>query len=138
MTDPIADLLTRIRNAAAKRHEKVTVPASTIKVAILDILQKRHFIKTWQFIDASTAPSTRKPVQKDIEIGLRYLQNSAPAIRNLKRVSASGCRIYHKADRIRPVLGGRGVAIYSTSKGVVSGEQARKLNLGGELLCQVW
>lgn len=130
MTDPIADLLTRIRNAAAKRHEKVTVPASTIKVAILDILQKRHFIKTWQFIE--------KPVQKDIEIGLRYLQNSAPAIRNLKRVSASGCRIYHKADRIRPVLGGRGVAIYSTSKGVVSGEEARKLNLGGELLCQVW
>lgn len=130
MTDPIADLLTRIRNALHARHDTVQVPASTIKVAVVDILKKRGFIKAWRMLE--------KPVQSDIEISLRYMMSEAPAIQEIKRISSPGCRIYHKATQIRPILGGRGIAIYSTPKGVLSGEEARKAHVGGEFLCRVW
>lgn len=130
MTDPIADLLTRIRNALHAHHDKVRVPASNLKVAVVTILKKRGFIAGWRLIE--------KEVQSDIEIDLRYVSNGEPAIRGLKRVSSPGCRIYNKSKEIRPILAGRGVAIYSTPSGVLSGEEARTKGVGGEFLCRVW
>lgn len=130
MTDPIADLLTRIRNALHAGHEKVIIPASNIKIAIVEILKQRGFVQAWRVV--------KKEVQSDIEVDLRYLESKDPAIRGLKRVSTPGCRIYNKSKDIRPVLAGRGVAIYSTPSGVLSGEEARKTGVGGEFLCRIW
>ena len=130
MTDPIADLLTRIRNALHAHHETVRIPASKLKVAIVDLLNKNGFIKGWRLLE--------KEVQSEIEVDLRYIKDGGPAIRGLKRVSKPGCRIYSKAKEIRPVLGGRGVAIYSTPSGVLVGEEAQKKGVGGEFLCRIW
>lgn len=130
MTDPIADLLTRIRNALHAKHQSVRIPASKMKMAISDVLAKRQFIKAWSLKES--AP------QSEIEVELRYLRSGEPAIRGLKRVSKPGCRIYSRSQDIKSVLAGRGVALFSTPNGVLSGEDATKQGVGGEFLCEVW
>ena len=129
MTDPIADLLTRIRNALHARHDTVSIPASKLKTSVVDILHKYGFVNGYRVV--------KKPVQDTIEVNLRYIKGGVPAIAMLRRVSSPGCRIYSAAKEIRPVLGGRGVAIFSTPKGVLPGEDAKRLGVGGEFICQV-
>lgn len=130
MTDPIADLLSRIRNAQNAKHEIVSVPASNIKKAVLEILKHEGFVKDWSFEADSH--------QGKLHVILKYDKEDAGIILGLKRVSTPGCRRYVRATEIPTVLGGLGVAILSTSRGVVSDRDARKLNVGGELLAYVW
>ena len=130
ITAPIADMLTRIRNAGTAKHETVDVPASKIKVAIAQILLDEGYIKSFQLIDDGT--------QGIIRITLKYLANKEKAIQGLKRVSKPGLRIYAGADELPKVLKGLGIAIISTSKGIMTDKQARKLHVGGEVLAFVW
>ena len=130
ITDPIADMLTRIRNAGTAKHETVDVPASKMKVAIAQILLDEGYIKSFQLIDDGT--------QGIIHITLKYLANKEKAIQGLKRVSKPGLRIYAGADELPKVLKGLGIAIISTSKGIMTDKQARKLHVGGEVLAFVW
>ena len=130
ITDPIADMLTRIRNAGTAKHETVDVPASKMKVAIAQILLDEGYIKSFQLIDDGT--------QGIIRISLKYLANKERAIQGLKRVSKPGLRIYAGADELPQVLKGLGIAIISTSKGIMTDKQARKLHVGGEVLAFVW
>jgi small subunit ribosomal protein S8 len=130
ITDPIADMLTRIRNAGTAKHETVDVPASKMKVAIAQILLDEGYIKSFQLIDDGT--------QGIIRITLKYLANEERAIQGLKRVSKPGLRIYAGADELPQVLKGLGIAIISTSKGIMTDKQARKLHVGGEVLAFVW
>lgn len=130
MSDPIADMLTRIRNASSARHPAVLFPGSKLKVAILDILRKEGFIDSYQ---------VKKQDQKtDIEVKLRYLKNRSPVISELERVSVPGRRYYANATELTPVRNNMGIAIVSTSRGVMTGRRARKLNIGGEVICRVW
>lgn len=131
--DPIADMLTRIRNASMAGHSYVAVPSSKTKLAIVRILKDEGYIQ--DFVVAGDRP------QPMIRIWLKYVgerRERRPMITGLKRVSKPGCRVYVKKERIPWVLSGMGIAILSTSKGVVTGQQARRLNIGGELLCYVW
>ena len=130
ITDPIADMLTRIRNAGTAKHETVDVPASKMKVAIAQILLDEGYIKSFQLIDDGT--------QGIIRITLKYLANKERAIQGLKRVSKPGLRIYAGADELPQVLKGLGIAIISTSKGIMTDKEARKQNIGGEVLAFVW
>lgn len=130
MTDPIADMLTRIRNATMARHEFVLLPWSRMKIAITKILKEEGFIKDYEVVRG-------KPV-RTIKIHLKYMDRQQPAIAGLKRVSKPGLRVYVQRSEIPRVYGGLGVAILSTSKGVMTGQQAWKQCLGGELLCYVW
>ena len=130
MTDPIADLLSRIRNAQSAKHEIVSVPASNIKKAILAILKHEGFIQDYSF--------ERDDKQGVLNIILKYDKDEGGIILGLKRVSTPGCRRYVKGKEIPEVLGGLGVAILSTSRGVISDRQARQLNVGGEVLAYVW
>lgn len=130
ITDPIADMLTRIRNAGSARHESVDVPASKMKKSIAQILLDEGYIKAFQIIDDGT--------QGIIRITLKYGQNRQKAITGLKRVSKPGLRVYAGAQELPKVLRGLGVAIISTSKGVMTDKKARELNVGGEVLAFVW
>ncbi|MEW6095930.1 MAG: 30S ribosomal protein S8 [bacterium] len=130
MTDPIADMLTRIRNANHAGHEYVDIPASKLKSNISTILKKEKFIKSYKFIE------DRK--QGIIRIYLKYGPKRERVISNLKRISKPGLRIYVDKDNIPKVLGGLGIAIISTSKGVMTDKACRKLAIGGEVLCYVW
>ena len=130
ITDPIADMLTRIRNANSAKHDTVDVPASNLKKAIAQILLDEGYIKSFQLIDDGT--------QGIIRITLKYLANKEKAIQGLKRVSKPGLRIYAGADELPKVLKGLGIAIISTSKGIMTDKQARKLHVGGEVLAFVW
>ena len=131
MSDPIADMLTRIRNANTAKHDTVDVPASKIKVAIADILVKEGFINGYKMVDVGNF--------KDIQISLKYGKDkNVKAITGIKRISKPGLRVYaNKEDRPR-VLGGLGVAIISTNKGIITDKEARQLNVGGEVLAYVW
>lgn len=129
MTDPIADMLTRIRNAIKARHAKVDVPASSLKTEIARILKEEGYI-----LNFKTAEEGPKKV---IKIYLKYQPNTKPVISEITRVSRPGCRVYVAHDEIPPVLGGLGINILTTPKGVMTGRDARKQNVGGELLCQV-
>ena len=128
MTDVIADMLTRIRNAISARHEYVEIPASNTKKAIADILLKEGYIAGVENIEG---------VQGTIKIELKY-QNGKKVITGLKRVSKPGLRIYVGCEEIPQVLGGLGIAILSTSKGIMTGKEAKKLHQGGEVLAYVW
>jgi small subunit ribosomal protein S8 len=128
MTDVIADMLTRIRNALSARHETVEIPASNTKKAIADILLNEGYIEAVDFIEG---------VQGTIKITLKY-NGSNKVISGLKRVSKPGLRVYVGAEEIPQVLGGLGIAILSTSKGIMTGKQAKKLHQGGEVLAYVW
>jgi small subunit ribosomal protein S8 len=129
MTDPITDLLNRIRNAQAVGRATVKVPFSNLKYEIARILEKEGFIEKTE--------KKGKRVKKIIEITLKY-DDKVPAISGLKRVSKPGQRIYLPFKKIRPVRGGYGIAIISTSKGLMTDKQARKNKLGGEVLCEIW
>jgi small subunit ribosomal protein S8 len=130
VTDPIADMLTRIRNAIMARHDNVRVPASKMKLALARILKEEGFITDYEVIKG-------KP-HRDINIQLRYLEDNKPAISGLKRVSKPGLRVYVQKKEIPRVYGGLGIAIVSTSQGVRTGQQAWRQGCGGELLCYVW
>jgi len=129
-TDPIADMLTRIRNASAARHRELTLPSSRIKREIARILTEEGFIESY---------ATRQDgVQEMLIVQLKYVEGRTPVMSGLKRISKPGLRVYARKTEIPRVLGGLGMAILSTSQGIMTGTQARKLNLGGEVLCYVW
>ena len=130
MTDPIGDMLTRIRNASSARHEKVLVPASRLKARIAEVLRDEGYIK--DFVRHEDG------VQGAIAIMLKYTTDREPAISDIKRVSKPGLRRYVPTDSIPRVLNGMGIAILSTSKGVLVDREARKQKVGGELICTVW
>ena len=131
MTDPIADMLTRIRNANTAKHDTVDVPASKMKISIAEILLKEGYIKSFELVDNGNF--------KDIRITLKYGKDkNEKIITGLKRISKPGLRVYAGKDEIPSVLGGLGIAILSTNKGVVTDKEARKLGVGGEVLCFVW
>ena len=131
INDPIADMLTRIRNAQVARHDTVTMPASNMKKSIAKLMQNEGFIKSYEVIDDG--------LQGEIKITLKYyLDKKQPVIVGLKRISKPGLRVYASCEDLPKVLGGLGVAIISTSKGVMTDRMARKENLGGEVLCYIW
>ena len=131
MSDPIADMLTRIRNANTAKHDTVDVPASKIKVAIADILLKEGYIKGYDLVDAGSF--------NNIHITLKYGKDkSVKTITGLKRISKPGLRIYAGKDELPHVLGGLGIAIVSTNKGILTDKEARKENVGGEVLAYIW
>ena len=130
MTDPIADLLTRIRNAAQERHPATRVPASKVKRRILEILKSEGFISDFDFI--SEGP------QGTLSINLKYGPDKRCAIHGLRRLSKPGCRQYVKSKEIPKVLNGLGITIISTSRGMMTDREARKAHVGGELICAVW
>lgn len=132
MTDPIADMLTRIRNGLTARHETVTVPSSNVKMAIADILVEEGYIKS------ATVVKDENGVQDKIEIVLKYGANNAKVITGLRRISRPGLRIYAKKDELPKVLNGLGIAIISTSKGIMTDRKARAIGAGGEVLAYVW
>lgn len=130
MTDPIADMLTRLRNANSVYHEKVEIPGSKIKTAIAEILKEEGFIKGFEFISDNK--------QGIIRVNLKYGPNREKVITGIKRISKPGLRVYAKSDQLPRVLGGLGIAIVSTSKGIMSDKQARRNGLGGEVIAYVW
>ncbi len=130
MNDPIADMLTRIRNALVARHDTVTMPASNMKKAIAKILLDEGYIKSFDSIDDG--------VQGEIKIALKYTQGKQSVVRGLKRISKPGLRVYAKSDELPRVLGGLGIALVSTSKGVMTDNEARKNGVGGEVLAYIW
>ena len=130
ITDPIADMLTRIRNAGSARHETVDVPNSKMKKAIAEILLEEGYIKSFQLIDDGT--------QGVIRITLKYLPGKEKAIQGLRRVSKPGLRVYAGAEELPQVLRGLGIAIISTSKGIMTDKKARAQHVGGEVLAFVW
>lgn len=130
MTDPIADMLTRIRNGNNARHKSVDVPASNIKKEISEILLKEGYIKKYEFIEDDK--------QGIIKIDFKYGENNERVISGIKRISKPGLRVYVNRENIPRVLGGLGIAIISTSKGIVTDKEARKLGVGGEVICYVW
>jgi len=129
MTDPVSDLLTRIRNASAAKHDSVDVPSSRLKLEIIRILKEEGYISNFIL--------NRDDRQGMIRIQLRYAAGKTPVITTLERISRPGCRVYAGKDDIPAVLGGLGICILSTSRGVLTGKQAKEKGLGGELLCSV-
>ena len=130
MTDPIADLLTRIRNANAVRHEVVEIPSSNVKKALANILLEEGYIKNIEEHNDGVFPMLR--------LSLKYGANKERVITGIKRISKPGLRVYCKKDEVPKVLNGLGIAVISTSKGIVVDREARKLGLGGEVVCYVW
>ena len=130
MTDPIADMLTRIRNANIVKHDSLEIPASNIKKEIAEILKAEGFIKNVEYIEDDK--------QGIIRVFLKYGQNGERVITNLKRISKPGLRVYAKREELPKVLNGLGVALISTSEGVLTDKEARKRNVGGEVLAYVW
>lgn len=128
--DPIADMLTRIRNALVVRHSYVEVPASQVKKAIADLLVKEGFVASAEF--------EGEGVNKKIKIVLKYAENGQKVISGIKRISKPGLRVYCGADELPTVLNGLGVAVISTSKGIMTDKEARAKNLGGEVIAYVW
>jgi small subunit ribosomal protein S8 len=130
VTDTIADMLTRIRNANQMRYQEVSVPASNLKVSLAKILKDEGFIEDYKVVNDN--------VQGTIELTLKYGQNKERVITGLKRISKPGLRVYAKAGEVPKVLNGLGIAVISTSHGVMTDKEARKENLGGEVLCYIW
>jgi small subunit ribosomal protein S8 len=130
-TDPIGDFLTRIRNAAAAKHQRVDVPASKLKTEIARILKEEGYISTFKLVEES---KTRKMLR----VFLKYTPDRRSVISGIKRISRPGARCYLGVADIRPVVGGLGINILTTPKGLMSGRAARKSKLGGEILCEVW
>ncbi len=130
VNDPIADLLTRVRNASTARHTHVSIPASNIKKAIVQVLKDQGYIDGYEVTDEGP--------QGTIRVALKYTTDKKPVVAGLKRVSRPGLRVYTRRGEIPRVMGGLGVAILSTPQGVMSGKQAWYQHLGGEVLCYVW
>ena len=132
LTDPIADMLTRVRNANTAMHDEVRMPASKQKVALAAILEKEGYISGF-----SVAPATSGPGEV-LTISMKYSNDRRRTISGLRRISTPGLRIYRKSTEVPRVLGGLGVAVLSTSQGLMTDREARKRNVGGEVLCYVW
>jgi len=132
MTDPIADMLTRIRNANIAMHDEVSMPSSKLKVALADVLKAEGYITSFESSENSNGPGST------LTINMKYSPERQRVINGLKRVSKPGLRVYTKTDQIPRVLGGLGVAVLSTSKGLLTDRAARKAKIGGEVLCYVW
>jgi small subunit ribosomal protein S8 len=130
LTDPVADLLARIRNAIRARHQKVDVPASKLKLEIARILKEEGYVSNFKV--------TEEEGHKVLRIYLKYANNNEAVISNLSRVSSPGCRVYVRRREIPRVLGGLGINILTTPRGVMTGRQARKEGVGGEILCEIW
>ena len=130
MTDPIADMLTRIRNAVRVERPQVEMPASKVKRGLADVLKREGFIWDWEEVEAKPAHVLR--------LMLKYGPEGEKVIRHIQRVSKPGRRVYRRANGLRPVLNGLGISIISTSRGVISDREARQRNLGGEVLCELW
>ena len=130
MTDPVADMLTRIRNGIMASYDEVEVPSSKIKVSIAKILKFEGYIRNYKVVEGKT--------QGRLVIQLKYGENKNPVIKGLERVSKPSCRVYTRCNKIPKVLNGLGINIVSTSKGVVTDREARKMGVGGEIICSVW
>ncbi len=130
MTDPIADMLTRIRNAASALHNSVDIPASNMKKAIADVLREEGYIRDYEIVENDN--------QGIIRIFLKYGPNRSQVIHGIKRISRPGLRMYCRKNEIPRVLGGLGIAVISTSQGLMTDNKARELRLGGEVVCYVW
>jgi small subunit ribosomal protein S8 len=130
MTDPISDFLTRIRNAVRNGRSDVVIPSSKTKLAIAEALRREGFIENFEIVT--------KPVQNDVLVRLKYGPRGERVITHIERVSKPGRRIYASVGDLKPVLRGLGIAVVSTSKGVLSDREARQANVGGEVLCRVW
>jgi small subunit ribosomal protein S8 len=130
-TDPIADMITRIRNAARARQQRVDMPASRMKAELARILKEEGYITSFRVVEETK-------VKKTLRVMLRYTPERRNVITNLKRISRPGCRRYIGKGEIKPVVGGLGISILSTPRGLMTGQQARKTGVGGELLCEVW
>ncbi|MCA9120896.1 MAG: 30S ribosomal protein S8 [Planctomycetaceae bacterium] len=130
MTDPIADMLTRIRNAVRVERPNVDMPLSQVKRGLADVLKREGYIWDWQEVE-------EQPVNQ-LRIELKYGPNGERVIQRIRRVSKPGCRVYRKARDLKPVLNGLGITILSTSRGVISDREARQRKLGGEVLCEIW
>jgi len=130
MTDPIADMLTRIRNAVSARHDYVNIPTSTLKVAIAKVLKDEGFVRDFEVFEEGP--------RRIMRIHLSYTDNKEPLLNGLKRVSRPGLRVYVQKREIPRVYNGLGIAILSTPKGVMAGQQAWRQQMGGEILCYVW
>jgi len=130
LTDPVADFLARIRNAIRARHQKLDVPASRLKTEIARILKEEGYIANYK--------ATEEEGHKILRVYLKYTPANEAVIRDLNRVSRPGCRVYVSRDEIRRVQGGLGISILTTPKGVMTGRQARREGVGGEILCEVW
>ena len=130
MTDPRADMLTRIRNANTVGHETVEIPASKMKISIAEILKEEGYINGFDVIEDNK--------QGIIKVNMKYGANNEKVINGIKKISKPGLKVYAKANEVPKVLGGLGIAIISTSKGVVSDREARNLGVGGEVICYVW
>ncbi len=132
VTDPIADMLTRIRNANVAMHDVVRMPSSKLKLALAKILLREGYITAFKITDEPSHPAGV------LEISMKYTQDRARTITGIKRVSKPGLRVYTQADRVPRVLGGLGVAVLSTSQGLLTDKEARQRKVGGEVLCFVW
>jgi small subunit ribosomal protein S8 len=130
MTDPISDLLTRLRNAHLAKHDRLDMPASKLKSELCRVLKESGFVEDFRVIEAVP--------QGTLRIYLRYSDSGTPAIQHLRRISKPGRRVYRKAEDLRPVRNGLGVGIVSTSQGVLTDAQARQRRVGGEVLCEIW
>ena len=131
MTDPVADLLSRIRTAHLAKHDRLDVPASKLKGEICRLLAQQGYIESVERLDDD-------PVKPVLRVYLKYTNEGLPMIRHLRRISKPGRRVYRQADDLRPVLNGLGVGIVSTSRGLLTDKEARRQRVGGELLCEVW
>jgi small subunit ribosomal protein S8 len=130
MTDPIADMLTRIRNAVRVERPNVQMPVSKLKRGLAEVLKREGYIWDWKEVESEPT--------NQLDIELKYGPNGERLIRHIRRISKPGCRIYSGAAKLRPVLNGLGIAVLSTSRGVISDREARQRKLGGEVLCEVW
>ena len=130
MTDPIADMLTRIRNAVQAKHQKVDMPGSRLKIEIARILKEEGYIQNYKVAEEGT--------KKTIKIYLKYSPNNSPVISEIERISRPGCRVYVGQKEIPRVLGGLGINILTTPRGVMTGRDAHRERVGGEILCRVW
>lgn len=136
MTDPIADMLTRIRNATVARHARVDVPASTLKIEIARILEAEGYIQGFKMVEQP--PAKGATPQKYLRVLLKYGPRGERVITGIERVSRPGRRVYFRSDAVPAVLGGLGTSIMTTSRGVMTGREAIKTGVGGEVLCNVW
>jgi small subunit ribosomal protein S8 len=131
MTDPVADLLSRIRTAHVAKHDRLDLPASQLKSEICGLLKEQGYISKYEILDED-------PVKQQIRVYLKYTDDGEPMIRHMKRVSKPGRRVYRRADDLRPVLNGLGVGIVSTSRGLLTDKEARQQRVGGEVLFEIW
>ena len=137
-TDPIADMLTRTRNALAARHAFTLMPSSKMKLAIARILKEEGFINDFEVVRGEPVKGKDTPTQPQIRVWLKYAGGKESVISGLERVSKPGRRVYAGKDELPRVMGGLGIAIVSTSKGIMAEQKARRMGLGGEVLCRIW